>query len=54
MDQFDKAQAGIVSIDAVSPKSPDYWYHEGLIASQQSDCLLRLGKPHEAASRAST
>jgi tetratricopeptide (TPR) repeat protein len=54
MDQFDKAQAGIVSIDAVSPKSPAYWYHEGLIASQQSDCLLRLGKPHEAASRAST
>ncbi|HWR49141.1 MAG TPA: hypothetical protein VN327_16255, partial [Pseudonocardiaceae bacterium] len=28
-------------------------YHEGLIASHQSDCLLRLGKPQEAAAKAS-
>ncbi len=58
MNEFDTARAGIVSAGSLdvfteSPESPAYWYHEGLIASQQSDCLLRLGKPLEAASKAS-
>jgi tetratricopeptide (TPR) repeat protein len=52
MDKFDKAQAGIVLAGTASPDSPAYWYHEGLIASQQSDCLLRLGRPQEAATKA--
>ncbi len=53
MAEFDKAQVGMVPAGTVSPESPAYWYHEGLIASQQSDCLLRLGKPQEAAFKAS-
>jgi hypothetical protein len=53
MDEFDKAQVGIVSTGATYPESPAYWYHEGLIASQKSDCLTRLGKPHEAVFKAS-
>src|SRR5262249_41277765 len=32
-----------------SPGSPVYWVNEGFIASKQSECLLRLGKPAEAA-----
>jgi DNA-binding XRE family transcriptional regulator len=53
MEEFDTAQAGIVLAGTASPDSPAYWYHEGLIASQQSDCLLRLGRPQEAAAKAS-
>ncbi|MGH3755311.1 MAG: helix-turn-helix transcriptional regulator [Pseudonocardiaceae bacterium] len=58
MNEFDVARAGMDlsgSMDAFtgSPESPAYWYHEGLIASQQSDCLLRLGKPREAVVSAS-
>ncbi|MGH3939262.1 MAG: hypothetical protein ACRDTG_11620, partial [Pseudonocardiaceae bacterium] len=26
-----------------------HWYNEGLLASEKSGCLLRLGKPQEAA-----
>jgi hypothetical protein len=55
MREFEGAQAGIESsAGQASPASPAYWYHEGLIASQQSDCLLRLGKPVEAVASAST
>jgi len=55
MREFDRAQTGFgSSAGQGSPASPAYWYHEGLIASQQSDCLLRLGKPVEAAVSAST
>jgi DNA-binding XRE family transcriptional regulator/tetratricopeptide (TPR) repeat protein len=54
MEEFDKALATFESSAGLaSPESPAYWYHEGLIASQQSDCLLRLGQPQQAASRAS-
>ncbi|MGH3854909.1 MAG: hypothetical protein ACRDR6_15710 [Pseudonocardiaceae bacterium] len=54
MAEFDRAQAGLESsAGQVSPDSPAYWYHEGMIASRQSDCLLRLGKPQEAATKAS-
>ena len=40
------------SADRTSPASPDYWQHEGLVYSQQSYCLLRLGKTAEAATSA--
>jgi DNA-binding XRE family transcriptional regulator len=58
MEEFDTARAGIVLVGNVdtfteSPESPAYWYHEGLIASQQSDCLIRLGRPREATAKAS-
>jgi transcriptional regulator with XRE-family HTH domain len=50
MDEFDRALA-ILTVPASqrSPESPLYWFHEGTVASCQSDCLLRLGKPAEAA-----
>lgn len=54
MAEFDWAQAGLASsAGQVPPESPAYWHHEGLLASQQSDCLLRLGRPQEAATKAS-
>ena len=54
MDEFDRALAGLaVPASQRSPESPVYYFHEGLIASRQSDCLLRLGKPAEAATSAS-
>lgn len=54
MAELDRAQAGFESLAGqASPESPAYWYHEGLLASRQSDCLLRLGKPQEAAAKAS-
>jgi len=54
MAAFERAQVELESsADEVCPESPAYWYHEGLVASQQSDCLLRLGKPQEAVSKAS-
>src|SRR5262249_6561553 len=52
MEEFDKAQGGIVLYGTAPPESPAYWYHEGLIASQQSDCLLRLGRPEKAVTKA--
>jgi len=55
MAEFDRAQAGLAaSAGQVSPESPAYWYHEGLLASHQSECLLQLGKPQEAAAKANT
>jgi transcriptional regulator with XRE-family HTH domain len=42
----------VVPADQQCPESPVYWFHEGLVASHQSDCLLRLGKPAEAAASA--
>ncbi|MGH3836964.1 MAG: hypothetical protein ACRDSF_14890 [Pseudonocardiaceae bacterium] len=45
MAEFERAQAGLESSPGQrSPEAPAYWYHEGLVAGQQSDCLLRLGK----------
>ncbi len=50
MIEFDQALAGFaLPADQRFPESPVYWCDEGLIASRQSDCLLRLGKPAEAA-----
>jgi transcriptional regulator with XRE-family HTH domain len=49
MAEFDRAFAGLTaSTGQRSPESPVYWFHEGLVASKQSDCLIRLGKPVEA------
>ncbi|MGH4017177.1 MAG: helix-turn-helix domain-containing protein [Pseudonocardiaceae bacterium] len=54
MIEFDRALAGFESsAGRISPESPAYYYHEGIIHSQQSDCLLQLGKPVEAAVSAS-
>jgi tetratricopeptide (TPR) repeat protein len=47
MTEFERALAS--SAGKRSPESPVYWFHEGLVTSQQSDGLLRLGKPAEAA-----
>lgn len=53
MTELDRALTGLtVPASQRSPESPVYWFHEGLIASKQSDCLLRLGKPVEAAASA--
>ncbi|MGH3814753.1 MAG: hypothetical protein ACRDUV_20290 [Pseudonocardiaceae bacterium] len=53
MTEFDQALTGLtVPAGQRSPESPVYWFHEGLVASHQSDCLLRLGKPVEAAAAA--
>ncbi|MGH3696952.1 MAG: hypothetical protein ACRDRX_23730 [Pseudonocardiaceae bacterium] len=50
MTAFDRALSGLAVPDSRrSPVSPVYWFNEGLIASRQSECLLRLGKPTEAA-----
>jgi transcriptional regulator with XRE-family HTH domain len=54
MTEFDRALAGLaVPEGRRCPESPVYWFHEGLVASHQSGCLLRLGKPAEAAASAS-
>ncbi|MGH8744565.1 MAG: hypothetical protein ACREUY_09845, partial [Burkholderiales bacterium] len=50
MTAFDQALAGLaVPAGQKSPESPVYWVNEGFIASKQSECLLRLGNPVEAA-----
>ncbi|MGH3888945.1 MAG: hypothetical protein ACRDSZ_20715 [Pseudonocardiaceae bacterium] len=49
MTAFDRALSGLTVPDSRrSPASPVYWFNEGLIASRQGECLLRLGKPAEA------
>lgn len=53
MIEFDRAYAALaLPTSQRSPDSPVYWFNEGLIASKQSDCLLRLNKPKEAAASA--
>ncbi|MGH3837960.1 MAG: hypothetical protein ACRDSF_20010 [Pseudonocardiaceae bacterium] len=53
MSEFDRALTGLtLSAGRIPPESPVYWFHEGLVVSHQSDCLLRLGKPAEAAAAA--
>jgi len=50
MTAFDQALAGLaLPAGRRSPESPVYWVNEGFIASKQSECLLRLGNPAEAA-----
>lgn len=52
MAECEKAQDGLASADQVSAGSPAYWYHEGQLASERSGCLLRVGKPQDAAASA--
>lgn len=57
MIEFDKAQEGLLSVQRgrkAPPESPAYYYHEGLLASHQSEYLLLLEKPREAAVSART
>lgn len=55
MAAFDRAMSGLaLPAGRRFPESPVYWFDEGLIASKQSECLLRLGKPLEAAVSAQT
>jgi transcriptional regulator with XRE-family HTH domain len=50
MAKCDRALANLaLPTGQQSPESPVYWVHEGLVASNQSDCMLRLGRPAEAA-----
>jgi tetratricopeptide (TPR) repeat protein len=51
---FDRAHDDLISAEDVPPESPAYYYHGGLLASHQSECLLRLKKPREALISAST
>jgi DNA-binding XRE family transcriptional regulator len=51
MTEFDRALTDLQR-PARSILSAVYWVDEGFIASRQSDCLLRLGKPAEAAAAA--
>lgn len=54
MTEFDQALVGILlPAGRRPPESPAYYFHEGLIISKQSDCLLQLGKPAAAAVTAS-
>ena len=53
LTEFDKAQEGMLSATDAPPESPAYYYHEGLLASHQSECLLLLERPKEAAASAS-
>ncbi|MGH4021211.1 MAG: helix-turn-helix domain-containing protein [Pseudonocardiaceae bacterium] len=53
LTEFDKAHEGMLSAKDASPESPAYYYHEGLLASHQSECLLLLEKSKEAAASAS-
>ncbi|MGH8350242.1 MAG: hypothetical protein ACRES5_27305, partial [Pseudomonas sp.] len=52
--EFDRAHDYLVSAGGVSPESPAYYYHEGLLASHRSECLLLLQKSNEAAVSART
>jgi transcriptional regulator with XRE-family HTH domain len=53
MTEFDRALTGLaLPTGRRSPESPAYYFDEGVVASKQSDCFLRLGKPAEAAASA--
>jgi len=53
MTAFDQALVGLaLPAGRRSPESPAYYFDEGVVASKQSDCLLRLGKPAEATASA--
>ena len=54
MAQCEKAEDVLTSSgQAVPAGSIAYYFNEGYLASQKSECLLRLGKPREAAASAS-
>jgi DNA-binding XRE family transcriptional regulator len=53
MVKLEKAHDSLVSAGQVSVESPLYFYNEGYLISHRSECLLRLGKPQDAAASAS-
>ena len=53
MVELERAQDSLMSAGQVSVESPLYFYNEGYFTSHRSECLLRLGKPQEAAVSAS-
>jgi transcriptional regulator with XRE-family HTH domain/tetratricopeptide (TPR) repeat protein len=53
MVEIEKARNGLASAGQLSPESPLYFYNEGYLASHESECLLRLGRPKEAVVSAS-
>lgn len=53
MVELERAQDSLRSAGQVSVESPLYFYNEGYLISHRSECLLRLGKPQEAAVSAS-
>ncbi|MGH3797505.1 MAG: helix-turn-helix transcriptional regulator [Pseudonocardiaceae bacterium] len=52
MVECEKAEDGLTSAGQVPAESPAYFCNEGLLARLRSECLLRLGKPREAAASA--
>jgi tetratricopeptide (TPR) repeat protein len=53
MMNLERAQDSLASAGQVSVESSLYFYNEGYLTSHRSECLLRLGKPREAAASAS-
>jgi tetratricopeptide (TPR) repeat protein len=53
MAKLERAQDSLVSAGQVAVESPLYFYNEGYLTSHRSECLLRLGRPQEAAASAS-
>lgn len=43
-----------LSVGPGAPRSPAYWYDEGTLVGEESICLLRCGRPREAAESATT
>lgn len=54
MVELDRARDGLASAGPVAAESPWYFYDEGYLASHESECLLQLGRPREAAASASS
>ena len=53
MVELERAQDNLLSAGRASVESPLYFYNEGYLASHRSECLLRLGRPQQAAASAS-
>ncbi|MGH3976428.1 MAG: hypothetical protein ACRDS9_24380, partial [Pseudonocardiaceae bacterium] len=54
MIEFEKAENGLASAGRIPAGSVGYFLNEGYLARMKSECLLRLGRPQEAAASAST
>lgn len=54
MLEMETAQDGLASFGQAPIESSAYWYNEGLLLGAKSYCLLRLGKPQDAAIAAAT
>lgn len=51
--ELDKVRVSLDdSANQASPESPVYFFNTGYLASHRSECLLRIGKPREAAASA--